>query len=288
MEVDEGTDALAVSKIWGPLLTTQELANLGIPTDKGQEKDKPNKRHKPSKAENKGKGKGKSPKSISQETVTVNKEALVVLTKLVLRHEDSLNTTLQESQFLMFMSPGVGSVLPQLFQESRQWHTSGREIPLRHVLAKSMLQHLEQRLTKLIASEPDSELYKEGVDHHLILPDDHRTMPFLRWDTQKNSLVPSHTPGLPAKQVLKAYQDIIRLMEDPAVTLRFHALKKAQEQPQHVVPWMWTVSQRTAPELWHSIHQLCYHASWRLILTRLRPQGLQRQPLAQTLQRLTL
>ena len=285
MELDEGTDSLAVSKIWGPLLTPAELANLGIPTD-SKETDKSNKRHKPNKTEQKGKGKGKSHKSTSQETVTVNKAALVTLTKLVLRHEDSLNTTLQESQFLMFMSPGAGSVLKQLFEESCQWHESGREIPLRHVLAKSMLQHLEERLVKLIAADPNTELYKECVDHHLILPDDHRTTPFLRWDASKKCLVPNHTPGLPAQQVLKSFQAILRLMEDPAVTLRFHALKKTQDQ--QVIPWMWTVSQRTAPELWHSIHQLCYHASWRLILTRLRPQGLQRQPLAQTLQRLAL
>ncbi|CAL1157751.1 unnamed protein product, partial [Cladocopium goreaui] len=117
------------------------------------ESNQANKRHKP---ESNGKGKGKTARSTSQETVKVNKDTLTSLTRLVLK----------------------------------EWHQGNKEVPLRHVLATTMMKTLEHRLATLFAAEPTTELYKA---------------------------------------VLKALASIIRLMEDPGVTLRFHALKPQQE-----------------------------------------------------------
>ena len=76
-------------------------------------------------------------------------------------------------------------------------------------------------------------------------------------------------------------------MTDPQVTLRFHALTKpkAGQEASQAIPWLWTVSLRVSPELWHELNRLSYHSIWQLIQIRLRPHPLERQPLAKQLQK---
>ena len=107
---------------------------------------------------------------------------------------------LQDLEFLLHMSPGAGSIIPVLLQlqKSQEWHQGNEEVPLRHVLATTMMKTLEHRLATLFAAEPTTELYKERMENHLITNGAERTMPFLRWDQTKQCLVPNHTPGLPA------------------------------------------------------------------------------------------
>eukprot|EP00435_Cladocopium_sp_Y103_P059952 s1435_g21.t1 len=88
---------------------------------------------------------------------------------------------------------------------------------------------------------------------------------------------------LPQLDRLQALQQPLTSMEDPKVTLRFRALKKRIEDPGKAqpIPWLWTVSQRASPEVWHKLDKLSYHS----IQTCLRPQNLDRQPLAKALQK---
>ena len=67
----------------------------------------------------------------------------------------------------------------------------------------------------------------------------------------------------------------------------FHSLKKPVEgkEPQQALPWIWTVALRNTPELWHEVARLAYHSSWQLVQVRLRPQSLERTPLAKQLQK---
>ena len=108
-------------------------------------------------------------------------------------------------------------------------------------------------------------------------------MPFLRWCPQKQSLQPTSAQGLPIKEVQRSLGNIQRIMTDPQVTLRFHALTKAKEgqETAQAIPWLWTVSLRVSPELWHELNRLSYHSIWQLIQIRLRPQPLDRQPFGQ-------
>ena len=79
----------------------------------------------------------------------------------------------------------------------------------------------------------------------------------------------------------------LRLMSDSSVTLRFHALRKTKEDQdaQQPVPWLWTLSLRNSPELQQQLAALSHHAIWQLIQVRLKPQTLQRQPLATQIQK---
>ena len=109
-------------------------------------------------------------------------------------------------------------------------------------------------------------------------------MPFLKWNAKEKQLLPTDQPGVPLLSVLKSLDNILRLMEDQQVTLRFHALARQRGEDQsNPVPFLWTVSMRNSPELWHEISKLCYHSTWQLIQARVKPQTLDRQPLAKSL-----
>ena len=210
------------------------------------------------------------------------------LIRLTLRHEDHLNCLMQESQFLIHMNPGKGSIVPTLLQASQQWHAAKeKDMSLRHHLACTMLQTLDLRLQKLVSATPTEELFTDCVHYHLICNDQDRTMPYLRWSSQKQSLQPTSAPGLPIKDVQRTLSNIQRIMTDPQVTLRFHALTKpkAGQEASQAIPWLWTVSLRVSPELWHELNRLSYHSIWQLIQIRLRPHPLERQPLAKQLQK---
>ena len=102
---------------------------------------------------------------------------------------------------------------------------------------------------------------------------------------KKKELVPSSKQGLPVQSVQRSLSNILRLLADQTWTLRFHALKKPVDDPAQTtaIPFIWTTSLRS-PELWAELQALCFHSIWRLILVQLRPQTLERQPLAKQLQ----
>jgi hypothetical protein len=271
----EGIDA--ANRIWGHLLNKEQMQSLGIDgTSNGS-----NKRHKTEQLKRRD-NKPKAPQS-----TTVPTDLLAKLTKLVIRHEDTINVLLQETEFMLHLNPGKGSILPQLLQLSRSWHqdTKERKVPLRHLLALNMMQTLEARTKILMDAEPTEDLFQDCVQYHLVVNNKDKTMPFLRWDHQHRCLQPTEAPGIPIAVVYKNICSIVRLMSDSNVTLRFHALKRLQEdQTPQPVPWLWTVSLRNSPELQQQLAALSHHAIWQLIQVRLKPKTLARQPLAVQLQ----
>ncbi|CAL1145226.1 unnamed protein product [Cladocopium goreaui] len=275
---DAMEDQDSMVKIWGNLLTEAQLKGLGI-TESNQQTS--NKRHKGDKADNKGRSKPAS--KPASEMMSVPKDLMINMAKLVLKHEDTLNTLLQESEFVLHLAPGEGSLLPLLLMKSQEWHKGPKTIPLRHTLAVSMMMVLEERLTKLANADTASDLFQACIQQNLITKE--KTMPYLRWDASQSRLTPSNAPHLPLEQVQRSLTNILRLMGDKEVTLRYHALKRTPDSSpsSQPIPWLWTVSMRHTPELWNEIANLCYHSIWRLILANLKPQSLQRQPLAQQL-----
>ena len=151
-----------------------------------------------------------------------------------------------------------------------------------------MIKELDSRLQKLMEATPTEALFRDCKSYHLVKDDHNRTMPFLRWSQQRKCLEPTDQSGMPIEEVHRSLQNIMRLMEaDHRVTLRFHSLKKPVEgkEPQQALPWIWTVALRNTPELWHEVARLAYHSSWQLVQVRLRPQSLERTPLAKQLQK---
>ena len=203
---------------------------------------------------------------------------------MVLRHEDSINATLTESQFMIHFNLGEGTIIGDLLQESASWQQkTQKDIPLRHQLAKKMMDILASRLQKLAAATPTDQIMTDCAKYHIV--NSQGTMPFLAWNAKTQQLEPTVDKPLTIQEVLKTLSNIQRLMVEKEVTVRFHSLRKLEGTPTRAVPWLWQVSTRHNPELWHEIRSLCFHSSWQLVMARIKPQTLQRSPLAQQISR---
>jgi hypothetical protein len=256
-------DMDSATKIWGALRNQEQMQQLGLNKPDHRSRDK----KRPKTGDNRPDRQSKS-----SSTTEVPTDLLQQLVRLTLRHEDSINCLMQESQFMVHMSPGKGSIVPHLLKASQTWHAStDKTISLRHHLALTMMQTLEMRLKKLCEATPTEDLFVDCMKYHLICNDNDRTMPYLRWSPKTQSLHPTETPGLPILEVQRTLSNVLRIMSDPLVTLRFHALKKQKEggEQKEAIPWLWTVSMRTAPELWCELRHLSYHSIWQLIQVRL-------------------
>ena len=160
-------DALdKASSIWANLLTQKQLQSLGI---KDEEEAKPNKR--PRRKEH----------SVSTSASSDNTKAMVqVMAKILLRHEDSLHVLLQEYEFVLWIQPGEGSLLPILLARHVAWQKSNKSTSLRHSMALCMIETLKERLDILQKAPASEDMVQDCIKYHLI--DANQMMPFLRWD----------------------------------------------------------------------------------------------------------
>lgn len=264
-------DALdKASSIWANLLTQDQLRSLGI---KEEDTNEPNKRPR------------RKERSDSNSTASDHTKAMVqVMAKILLRHEDSLHVLLQEYEFVLWIQPGEGSLLPILMACHLEWQKGCKTISHRHSMALRTIETLKDRLDKLQQAPASADVVKDCIKFHLI--DANQMMPFLRWDAGAQQLLPTKDKPLPIGEVSRIIQTIHQILQsEPEITLRFHSLSKAQlaEETGKAVPFLWTVGSRTQGELWNLLRTVSYHSIWQLVRLTLRPQTQQRTALAKQL-----
>ena len=276
--VDMGNPDLdQAAAIWQNMLSPDQL-KLFATLSNGNQPSQPNgrtaKRHKPEKT-----------KQMPVSPQGQASEMMQLMAKMILRQEDALNAMLTEHQFLLHINVGKGSIVPDMLQLTQTWKAGKctSTAPLRHQLAVCMMTLLKDRLTSLNGSLTKDDVVKECWQHNIL--NQKLEMPFLRWNPQKQVLEPSNDRCLAVPETLKQVENILQLMQDETVTVRFHSLRRMSETPTNATPWIWTVSSRTNPELWHQIKNLTFHACWLLIQCRIKSHGMQRSPLAQQLSR---
>lgn len=269
-----------VVKIWKHLLASPALNQTPMTKEESIEETQKGKRQKT--AQGRGKGQGKGANQSKHPTAESLVETIQLLKRLVLQHEDSINAQLTEAQFLIHFNMGEGSIVQDMFQASKDWQQlQEKTVPLRHHLVKVMMGILHQRLTLLANAAPTDAIRTDCAKYHLV--NAQGQMPYLAWNPQTKMLEPTKDKPLDLQETLRCINNIIRLLEEPQVTVRFHSLKRSEGVPTQAVPWLWVVSMRSNPELWHEVKTLCYHSSWQLIMARIKPQGHQRSNLAQRL-----
>lgn len=257
--------------IWNNLLTPGQLRSLGI---KDEDETKPNKR--PRRKEHSG----SSTKSSDPDL----KQMVQVMAKIVMRQEDTINVLLQEFEFVLYLQPGEGSLLPTLINCHRTWQNSDKSQSLRHTMALTMVETLKERLDKLVQAPVTAEVFQDCVKYNLI--NSNREMPYLRWDVGSQQLVPSKEKALPIGEVQNILMNILKILQqEPEITLRFHALTKLQQEDasQRSIPFLWTVGHRTQGELWNLLRTVSFHSIWQLVRLTLRPQTQQRSALTKQL-----
>ena len=169
-------------------------------------------------------------------------------------HGDTFSTSRGQHQMLEPRHGIHGSLEPRFrvdLGRTKDWtNLKEKTAPVRRHLVVTMIDLLLQRFTALTEAKPDSELHKRALQYLLLDTNNH--CPFLSWSPEKNP------------------QD--------------DSLRKMSNDTEKAVPFLWTVSHRVAPNLWHLLQRLAFHSSWQLIQVHLRPANLQRSPLAKNLQ----
>ena len=262
------------TSIWGSLLTPGQLQSLGI---KPEAEDKPNKRPR-------RKDRGSSTTG-STDDQTLN--LMKTMARIILKHEDSIHVLLQEFQFVLFLQPGEGSLLPVLLACHQTWQKGDRNQSLRHSMALCAMKTAKDRLDKLKEAPASADVVQDCIRFNLI--DQNRMMPYLRWDAGQKQMVPSKEKPLPIGEVSRILDTIVQILQsEPEIRLRFHALSKLQSEDTSgkTIPFLWTVGHRTQGELWNLLRTVSFHSIWQLVRLTLRPQTQQRSTLAKQLEKM--
>jgi len=271
------------ASIWKNVLNPAQLQQLGISGKDNKENQKPERMAKRLKAD---KTKTDRHQQMPIQPKGSQQELLQLMGKMILRQEDTLNSMLTEHQFLVHVNVGNGSILPELIQVTQAWKAgnSPTKDPLRHQLALTMMTTLRDRMQNLSQSQDKDDVVKECWRLHIL--DQNMEMPYLRWNPKAQQLEPTTDKRLKVAEVLKHLEGVIRLMDDSATTVRFHSLKRMADTPTQATPWLWTVSSRTSPELWHQVKFLTFHSCWLLVQCRVKCHSMQRSNLAQQLSKM--
>ena len=273
-----------VSEMWGALDTWMKM-------EVDEENQNRSKRQRSTTSNGgKGQGKGKGRKgqgktlNIKEESTQDSKMLLQTLSKLVLRHEDSLQCLPMETDFYVFLSAGPGSILKLLMTKTMEWHQAPQEeraLPLRILILKTMPEELHNRTLKLQSTDSSDPLIQTLV----------KCFPDEMGSQQERGAVS-------LSLALHTLQRMLTLLQNEALIKRFHALRPNQqiqkligtdsENPSAVILWRVTLAltHTYSNELRGLWHQLANTGLWQLILARMRPATMQRSPLAQHLGRM--
>ena len=252
--------------IWSHILTKEQVAEILGPKEEQSAKRPRTGKNLPQKKQQK----------------VVNEDLLKMVAKLALRTETTMNMFLQEHQFQIYMQPGPGSIIPVLLRGTQEWHQSDKALPLRHRLINLLWETLKSRLDQLTKVGPQDQSWLEC--QRLGIIDAKGNLPYLRWEASSKMLKPTAEAPLSLQEVVREVENVLRLVQDPTTTLRFHSLTKMTDSSDKTLPWLWMISSRNQPEAWHAVRKLCWHATWQLIRIQLKPQSADRSPLAKQIQ----
>ena len=211
-----------------------------------------------------------------------------LLCQLVLRHDRDLNSLHQQNTFVLFLSTGPDSLMPQILQASAQWKQQKENNQvnqsLRQCLILTLVQTLVQRVNKVKESKKEDPLWTSSLQSKLILPD--ASWPFLKWDHSKKMLdLDGKASSIPMKEMTQHLEQLYKMLERSEAIIRFHALQNKSKQAP-VIPWRLELDMKD-----HRLHalmaSLVNSSVWQLIQVRLKPHHQQQSKMADELMRIS-
>ena len=174
-----------------------------------------------------GRDRSRDPK-ISLEELTYN------MARLLIRHEDSIQTLKQNSAFMLYLKTS-SALLPMLYKVSKRWKEEREQVikidlPLRSVLLTCLLQDLLRRVTRvqqLLHIGAGHDDYKKAQDEIAIYLQDEiidGSGNFLAkaWDGKQLKIVPGK---LPVAEACTLLQRLAAAITDPEIIQRFHSMR---------------------------------------------------------------
>lgn len=202
---------------------------------------------------------------------------------LAIRHEDSINSQLTESSYVLYLNQasGLTSLLVKAGQAWSELMKKGEaQVPLRCHLTKELANTMLHRFTEFQKMKEDPKVRTGALQSLLIL--ETGEFPHLKWDAKRKKTVVDTQPAMKSIEMEARLKQLQELLSHPSNVIRFHALMNLSQQKE-VVPWRLQVCTRDNA-LRDLMEALMTSSIWLLIGARVRPHSMQRSKLAQDLQ----
>ena len=167
---------------------------------------------------------------------------------LVVRQEEELKVLKQDYSIVLWFRPGPQSILHFMFQQAKQWKSQfenqmteqDKFVPLRTVLATSMVQELGHRLEKL-RSNP--EMLQKTVEKGW--RDANREWKFQQWNPQLKHLEEDSAPTpISDKEAIQKVHRLAKCLQGETV-MRFHSTRPLTEVMESPATFLLEVSGRS-------------------------------------------
>ena len=195
---------------------------------------------------------------------------------------------------MIFTQTGDKGMVPTMLKVSQEWHLkvedkSATPTPLRMVMITALFKELELRSQKVMQATPDGQMLRAELVKARLMSEDGQRWNQVQWSAEQAQLVPVDAPTLSTAQAHTLPQEILHLVQQTGLVLRFHALKSLQRVETRdgntAVPWKLVIGLRgdLANQLHAKLQVLCHCAMTQLVMARMRQANMRRSPLAQQL-----
>ena len=219
-------------------------------------------------------------------------DTLRLMSRVILQQEETIARLRQEKCFVLFMKNEQEGIVQALLQVSREWNKKKEEggavlrSPLRTLLMQSMLQELQNRMQKEVATEEGKAvLLKRGW-----LTSENSWV-YLKWDRQAKQLI--QDPDRPALQHAEAIRLLTWVMKalQGDIIQRFGSsgLHKSETALKAVSTFHLEVAMRgpTALEMYEAFSTLTANSAMHLIGVSLKKDRMPQSALAKQLATIT-
>ena len=138
-----------------------------------------------------------------------------------------------------------------------------------------------------MGATPEGQLLRQELVKAKLLTEDGQEWNQVQWSAELGHLVATAEAPMTLARAHALLQDILQVVQQPCLVLRFHALKSLERVEAKdggtVIPWKLVIGMRTeaACQLYQKVSALCHCALTQLIMTRVRMATMKRSPLAQ-------
>ena len=215
---------------------------------------------------------------------------LTTMAQLLIRHDQELQGLRRMDQYILFLNPEPTGALHLLLHETVQWKEKAEKMedssmsqmmPLRQHLMLALLTSMRTRLAKLMTSKETDQIYTTSVDKGLILAD--RSFPFHRWDQKTQMLVLDKKTPVSAKKMDQHLEELIEMMQDRELVMRFHALRAPDPKIDRVIPWRLQINLRS-DRAYDLLFHLAHSSIWMVVGATMKQHTLHQTPMATALQ----
>ena len=215
-----------------------------------------------------------------------------LLTTLVLRHESQHCINRLDTGYVVFLKTALpDNLATSTYTMAQKWHAlktkepEKLEAPMRAVLLQHLFVTVKTKLMKMLET-PSSRSTAVALGW---LSTDEAEIMGLKWDwdqEQRRHVQDDQVKPLKVDEVKEALDTLILKVKEPLVVARYHATRPLSEQYQSpTLTMLLEVGLRTdaAHETWKLLRKLSQSAAWVAAGAFIRPEKIQRSPLAQKL-----